>query len=73
MAVISFLVFGAAFAASAWTLWATVAPQAPRIRDLLGNGPVALPSQAAYAPARSVMRDVRVRRSSAPSPQRAAA
>lgn len=73
MAILSILVFGAAFAASVWTLWATIAPQADRIIDLLAHGPVATPLLPAPVPARSSLRNVTVREVGRAAPQRAAA
>ncbi len=75
MAILSYAVFGATFAASVWAIWATIAPQFSRIVDLLVNGPVATPTVAAPVPARSSLRNVRVRGVvSSPRPsQRAAA
>ena len=73
--ILSYAMFGAAFVASVWTIWATIAPQYARIVDLLVNGPIATPTLAAPVPARSNLRNVRVQgvAASSRSPQRAAA
>ena len=75
MAILSYAVFGAAFAGAVWTIWATIAPQFARIVDLLTNGPVAAPRLPAPVPARSTLRNVRVQgvAASPRSPRRAAA
>ncbi len=72
MAVMAFLVFGVALAASLWSIYATVAPRFGRIVDLLTYGPVAMPMLPAPVPARSSLRNVRVRQVGS-SPRRAAA
>ena len=75
MAILSILVFGVALVAALCTIWATVRPELARIVDLLANGPVTTPLVMAPVPARSNLRNVRVRGLvSAPrSPLRAAA
>ncbi|WP_294336659.1 hypothetical protein [uncultured Sphingomonas sp.] len=75
MAILSYAMFGAAFVASVWTIWATIAPQFSPIVDLLTNGPVATPTLPAPVPARSNLRNVRVQgvAASPRSPQRAVA
>jgi hypothetical protein len=67
------LVFGGALSASVWAIAATVRPELDRIVDLLKHGPVATPSLPTLAPARSSMRDVRVRSVRQVSRMRAAA
>lgn len=73
MAILSILVFGGAFAVSLWAIHATIAPAADRIVDLLANGPVASRILPVPVPARSSLRDVRVRGVTARPPLRAAA
>ncbi len=75
MAILSILVFVTTLAVSTYAIWATIRPELARIVDLLANGAVILPTLAVTVPARSSLRNVRVRLvSSAPgSPQRAAA
>lgn len=75
MAVLSILVFGATFLASIYAIWATVRPQFHRIVDLLANGPVTTPMLPVPVPARSTLRNVRVRGMAATprAPLRAAA
>ena len=75
MTILSYSMFGATFVVSGWTIWATIAPQYARIKDLLVNGPVAAPMLPAPVPARSNLRNVRVLgvAASPRSPQRAAA
>ncbi|SOB87833.1 hypothetical protein SAMN06297144_2970 [Sphingomonas guangdongensis] len=73
MSVISFIVFGAAFAAAVWTLVATAWPEAHRIADLLLNGPVVTPLAPALVPGRSRVRNVTPRAAYSPAARRAAA
>ena len=74
MAVTAFLIFATALVASCWTIWATIAPQARRIVDLLTFGPER-PAAAAPAmiPARASLRVVSGRPAMAPVRMRAAA
>lgn len=74
MAVTAFLVFAAALAAACWTIWATIAPERARILDLLRDGPVAAERALLHVPARSNLRNVRVRsvRQAAPTLRAAA-
>ncbi|MGK6319915.1 hypothetical protein [Sphingomonas sp. DT-204] len=74
MAVIAFLVFAAAFVAACWTIWATVAPEAGRIVDLLVHGPALPPPVLAPVPPRGGLRPaVRAQAAVRPAPLRAAA
>ncbi len=75
MAVLSILVFGATLLVSIYAIWATVRPQFHRIVDLLANGPVITPLLPVPVPARSNLRNVRVRAVTATprAPLRAAA
>ncbi|UIJ43886.1 hypothetical protein LZK98_12375 [Sphingomonas cannabina] len=74
MAVIAFLVFAAAFVAACWTIWATVAPEAGRIVDLLVHGPALSAPVLAPVPPRGGLRPaVRVRTAMRPALLRAAA
>jgi len=74
MAILSYAIFGAAFAAAVWTIWATIAPQFSRIVDLLTNGPAPTSTLPTLAPTRASLRTVRVQSTAAPrSSQRAAA
>lgn len=61
MAVISYLVIGAIFALALWTLWTTLRPEMARIVGLLVDGPVLTPFLPVPVPARSTLRDARVR------------
>ena len=74
MAILSILVFGAALAVSAYVIYTTIRPELARIVDLLANGPVAMPTLVSPVPARSTIRNVRVRAlPAARQPLRAAA
>lgn len=73
MAIVAGLVFGVTFALSAWAIWSTVRPNFARIVDLLANGPVPSLSLPAPVPARSSLRNVRMRSVSGRLPLRAAA
>jgi hypothetical protein len=73
MAIVSFLVFGAALAASVWAMVATVRPQVARIVDLLVNGPVMTPLAPALVPGRSRVRNVTPRQLYSSVARRAAA
>lgn len=61
MAIVSILVFGGAFVASVYAIFATLRPELARIGDLLANGPVMIPTLVTPVPARSSLRNVRVR------------
>lgn len=70
--IVAWLLFATAFGAACWTIWATVAPQARRIVELLAHGPVeALPAPVtSRSGARGPLRRREVPR---PAPLRAAA
>jgi hypothetical protein len=74
MAVTAFLIFATALVASCWTIWATIAPQARRIVDLLTVGPERSATAAqAVMPTRASLRVVSGRPALAPVRMRAAA
>ena len=73
MAIVSFLVFGAALAVSIWALVATIRPEAERIVDLLVNGPALTPLAPALVPGRARVRNVTPRSVYSPAARRAAA
>ncbi|MEP9360483.1 hypothetical protein [Sphingomonas sp. KR3-1] len=69
-ALLTVLLFGTAFVVAVWTIFASIANQLPRMRELLGQTAQPLP---ALVPTRVTVRYAAPARRPAPFPLRAAA